>query len=168
MQATEVMLRSLEQSQGYVDRALTGLTAQEFAWKPSPECNSIAFIVWHTARVEDFMVNRLIQRGKEIYEPEGWREKLGTPPDAGYQYTVEKLQAWPVPDMETLRGYARAVREKTIAFIKSANDAKLAEVPRPDRSPDTIGIILGRITTEIALHAGQVCYLRGVQRGLDK
>lgn len=168
MQAADVMMKSLEQSQRYVDNALSGLTAHEFAWKPGPECNSIAFIVWHTARVEDFMVNRMVQRGKELYEVEGWREKLGTPPDAGYQYTDEKLQAWPAPDMETLKGYAMAVREKTIAFLKTAADEKLAEVPRPDRSPDTIGIILGRLSTEIALHAGQVCYLRGVQRGLDK
>ena len=81
---------------------------------------------------------------------------------------MEELQAWPVPKLETLRGYADSVREKTLAFLKSIPPEKLSEVPRPDRSPDSIGIILGRNSTEMALHVGQIAYLRGVQRGLDK
>ena len=33
--------------------ALDGLTSEELAWRPSPEANSIAFIMWHVTRVED-------------------------------------------------------------------------------------------------------------------
>ncbi len=167
MEAKELILKSLEQSQGYLTRALDGLTQEEAAWSPNAECNSIAFTLWHMTRVEDFFVNRVIQRGKELYEAEGWQEKLGTPVKA-YQYTVEELQAWPVPKLEVLRGYADSIRDKTLAYLKSIPAEKLSEVPRPDRSPDSIGDSLGRISTEIALHVGQIAYLRGVQRGLDK
>ena len=167
MEAKELILRSLEQSEGYLTKALDGLTQEEAAWSPGVECNSIAFILWHMTRVEDFFVNRVIQREAELYEAEGWQEKLGTPVKA-YQYTVEELQAWPVPELEVLRGYVNSVREKTVAFLKSIPPEKLSEVPRPDRSPDSIGATLGHISTEIALHVGQIAYLRGVQRGLDK
>ena len=167
MEAKEVILRSLEQSQGYLTKALDGLTQEEAAWSPGVECNSIAFILWHMTRVEDFFVNRVIQRETELYEAEGWQEKLGTPVKA-YQYTVEELQAWSVPELEVIQGYANSVREKTLAFLKSIPPEKLSEVPRPDRSPDSIGATLGHISTEIALHVGQIAYLRGVQRGLDK
>ncbi len=167
MDAKELILRSLEQSQGYLTRALDGLTQEEAAWSPGVECNSIAFILWHTTRVEDLFINRVIQREKELYEAEGWQEKLGTPVKA-YQYTVEELQAWPVPKLEVLRGYANSVREKTLAFLESVAPQKLSELARPDRPPDTVGAILSRISTEIALHIGQIAYLRGVQRGLDK
>ncbi len=167
MEIKEVILKSLEQSQGYLTKALDGLTQEEVAWSPNAECNNIAFILWHTARVEDFFVNRVIQHGKELYEAAGWQEKLDTPIKA-YQYTVEELQTWPVPKLEVLREYANAVREKTLALIKSISPEKLSEVPRPERSPDSIGAILGRISTEIALHTGQIAYLRGAQRGLDK
>ncbi len=116
MEAKELVLRSLEQSQGYVVKTLDGLTQEEFAWSPTAECNSIAFILWHTVRVEDSFVNRVVQHGKELYETEGWREKLGTPAQGtGYGYTAEQLQAWPVPKLEVLRGYANSVREKTLA-----------------------------------------------------
>ena len=106
MEAKELVLASLEQSQGYLTKALDGLTQEEAAWRPNAECNSIAFILWHVTRVEDFFVNRVIQRGKELYEAEGWQEKLGTPVKA-YQYTLEELQAWPVPNLETLRERCR-------------------------------------------------------------
>ncbi len=167
MEATEVILRSLAQSQEYLNKALDGLTQEEAAWSPNAECNSIAFILWHMTRVEDFFVNRVIRRETELYEAECWQEKLGTPFKA-YQYTVEELQAWPVPKLEVLREYANSVREKTLSFLNSIPAEKLSEVPRPDRSPDSIGARLGRTSTEIALHVGQICYLRGIKRGLDK
>ena len=109
----------------------------------------------------------MIQREDELYEVESWREKLGTPVKA-YQFTAEELQAWPVPRLEVLREYADSVREKTLAFFRSIPTERLSEVPRPDRSPDSIGATLGHMSTEIALHVGQIAYLRGVQRGLDK
>ncbi|MBI2329057.1 MAG: DinB family protein [Chloroflexi bacterium] len=168
MEAREVILRSLEQSQSYLTRALAGLTQEEAVWCPATESNSIAFIFWHMTRVEDFFVNRVIQRRDVLYEAEGWREKLGTPvQDTGYGYTAEQLQAWPVPKLEVMRGYAKSVREKTLAFLKSVTPQRLSELARPDRPPDTVGAILTRITTEIALHVGQIAYLRGAQRGLE-
>ena len=167
MDAKEPLLRSLKESHGYLAKALSGLTQEEATWSPSSECNSIAFILWHTIRVEDFFVNRVIQRGKELYEAEKWQDKLGTPAKA-YQLTLEELQAWRAPKLETLREYANSVRQNTLAFLKSIPVEKLSEVPRPDRSPDSIGATLGHMSTEIALHVGQISYLRGMQRGLDK
>jgi len=167
MDAKELLLRSLEESNGYLTRALNGLTQEEATWSPSPECNSIAFILWHMTRVEDFFVNRVIRREKELYETKKWQEKLGTPTKA-YGYTVEELRAWPAPKLEILREYANSVRESTLAFLNSISPERLSEVPRPDRSPDSIGVTLGHVTTEIALHVGQIAYLRGVKRGLDK
>lgn len=167
MEAKDLLLSSLEQSQGYLSKALDGLTQEQATWSPGPECNSIAFILWHTTRVEDFLVNRAIQREKELYESEGWQEKLGTPVKA-YQFTVDELQAWPTPKLEILRAYTDSVREKTLSFLNSVSPEKLSEVPRPDRSPDSIGVTLGHLSVEIALHVGQIAYLRGVQCGLDK
>ena len=170
MEARELIVRSLEQSQEYLTKALDGLTQEEAAWSPGAQCNSIAFILWHIIRVEDFYMNCVVQSENELYEAEGWRQKLGTPAkEMGGGYTTEQLQTWPVPNMEVLRGYANSVREKTLAFLHSVTPQKLSEVvPRPYRSPDRVGVILGHISTEIALHVGQIAYLRGVQRGLNK
>jgi hypothetical protein len=169
MQLAEAMVKSLEQSQGYLNKTLDGLTQEEAAWSPAAESNSMAFILWHVTRVEDFFVNRVILRQVELYEAEGWREKLGTPAkNTGFEYTLEQLRAWPVPKLEILRGYVDSVRKSTLALLRSIAPEKLSELARPDRSPDSIGDILCRITTEIALHVGQIAYIRGIQRGLNK
>jgi hypothetical protein len=169
MQAKEAMLKSLEQSGGYLTRALDGLTQKESAWSPAAESNSIAFILWHVTRVEDFFVNRVIQRQVELYEAEGWREKLGTPAkDTGFEYTFGQLQAWPVPKLEVLRGYTDSVRKSTLALLNSIAPERLSELARPDPSPESIGDILCRNTTQVALHTGQIAYLRGIQRGMNK
>jgi len=80
----------------------------------------------------------------------------------------EQLQAWPVPKLEVLRGYANSVRQKTLALLNSSPREQLSEVPQSDRFPGSIGSILCFMSTEIALHVGQITYLRGGQRGLDK
>jgi uncharacterized damage-inducible protein DinB len=169
MQLSAAIVKSLEQSQGYLTKALDGLTQEEAAFVPAAESNSIAFILWHMTRVEDFFVTRVIQREVELYEAEGWREKLGTPAkDTGFDYTLEQLQAWPVPKLEIMRGYYDSVRKKTLALLKNITSERLSELARPDRSPDSIGDILCRVTTEIALHTGQIAYIRGIKRGLSK
>ena len=103
IEATEVIFGSLENSQDYLMRALDGLTQEEVTWRPGVECNSIAFILWHITRLEDYFVNGVFQHEKEIYEAENWRDKLGTPAkEIGFRYTVEQLQNWPVPQSEDL------------------------------------------------------------------
>jgi uncharacterized damage-inducible protein DinB len=168
MEAKELILRSLDESQGFLAKALDGLTQEEVAWVPKAESNSIAFILWHVIRVEDIWVNRVIQRQDEVYETGNWQERLGTPPkESGYRYTREQLQTWPVPELELLRRYASSVREKTLNLLRSLTPEKLSEVARTDLTTDTVGAILGHLITEIALHVGQINYLRGLQRGLD-
>lgn len=165
MDAKQMVITSLKQTQGYLNRSLEGLTQEDIAWKPGEHCNSISFILWHATRVEDYFFTRVLQRKTALYEADGWMEKLGTPPDSGYGYTVEQLQSWPVPKLEDLRGYADAVRQSTLAYLEQLTPEKVLELVRPDRPPDTIGGMLGRISTEIALHMGQIDYLRGLRCG---
>jgi hypothetical protein len=169
MELADALVKSLKQSRGYLTGALDGLTQEEAAWSPAPESNSIAFILWHITRIEDFYFVRVIQRQTELYESEGWREKLGTPAnESGYGYTVEQLQAWPMPKLEILRGYFDSVRKRTMDLLKEMPEGRLSELARPERPPDTVGDIMCRITTDIDMHTGQIAYLRGIRRGLNK
>ncbi len=167
METKDVILASLNESWGYLTRALDGLTQKEITWTPAPHSNSIGFLLWHVTRAEDFWVNAVIGGGSIIHETEGWRERLGTADDSGgTNYTEEQLRSWPTPKLADLLGYARAVREKTLAVVDTITAEKLPEVPRPKYLEDTVGSILAHLVTEIALHVGQIEYLRGVQRGL--
>lgn len=168
MDIKPLLLKSLDESQEYLAKALEELTAEDFIWTPRVGSNNIIFIFWHMTRVEDIWINRILQDGKEIYESNDWQELLGTPAkESGFQYDEEKLQSWPVPNIDTLRKYAVAVRQKTVAFILSPSDEDLSRVARPGHKYDTVEAILSHLITEIALHAGQIDYLRGMIRELD-
>jgi uncharacterized damage-inducible protein DinB len=168
IEVKEVLTRSLNESWRYLTEATDGLTQEEITWSPAPHCNSLAFILWHVARVEDIWINSVIRHVTGVYSTQGWKEKVGTPArEMGFGYTVEQLQAWPVPKLEDLREYAREVHENTLTFLESLTPEMLLEVPRPNHPTETTGKILAHLITEFALHVGQIDYLRGVHRGLD-
>ena len=168
MEVKEILIRSLNESWRYLIQATDGLTQEEIGWAPAPHCNSIAFILCHVARVEDVWINSVIRITTWVYTDQGWREKLGIPArEMGFGYTEEQLKAWPVPKLEDLMGYASAVHKNTLAVLKSLTPEMLLEVPRPDNPEQTTGVILAHLITEVALHAGQIDYLRGVLRGID-
>jgi uncharacterized damage-inducible protein DinB len=168
MKATEFITKSLEESSEYVFEAIKGLSQVELAWRPKPHSNSIAFLLWHLARVEDFWINRVLLADKELYEAGGWYKKFGTPAqDSGFGYDVSKLDAWPVPAPSLLKEYAGAVREKTLAYLKSLTAVKLDEPRDFGWRKGTTGSALSHLVTEVAEHGGQIGYLRGIMKGIE-
>ena len=167
MDEKEIVKASLAESMDFVRWSVDGLTREEISASARPECNNIAFILWHMTRAEDIWINRVILEGEEIYESSHWREKLGTPAgDSGFRYTVVQLQSWPVPEIDLLMGYAGDVRQKTLEYLDSIPREKLTDRISFLGKSSPIGDILAHMITEIALHAGQVAYLRGLLRGL--
>lgn len=157
-----------------LNTTLEGLSAQELTWRPGPECHSIGFALWHLIRAEDFWLQGFILRQAELYESEGWAQKLGTPPrDNGYRYTAAQLASFPVPPLEKLQAYGKSVRHHTLALLRQLPMAKLDEkYPSshifPQRPEMSIGDVFQHVILELTLHIGQITYLRGMQRGLDK
>jgi len=167
MNITTVLLKSVDESQEYLGKALEELAVEDITWSPKEGSNSIIFIFWHVTRVEDGWINRVLLNSKEIYESEGWQELLDTPiGESGFQYDLEKLRSWPIPDLNALQRYASAVRQQTVAFISSLGTGGLSRVVRPGQKYDTVAAILSHLITEIALHVGQIDYLRGMILGL--
>jgi uncharacterized damage-inducible protein DinB len=168
MKATDLILSSLEENRGYVERNVKGLTKDELVWTPKPHSNSIAFLMWHLARVEDLWINRLLQGGKESYETDGWYKKFGTPAqDTGMGYDVAKLKAWPVPKLELLKEYAVAMRKKTIAYVKSLSEKQLDEEKDYVFLKGTIGWALCHLISEVGEHSGQIGYIKGIIKGIE-
>jgi len=158
MDIKQIFIKSLDESQSYLEKSLKELTQEELCWTPKSDCGSILFIFWHLARVEDFWINRALKGGIEIYESDEWQKLLGTPEkESGVRYDEEKLKSWPKPDKEKVIQYASAARKKTLEYLR--------EIQLGDRV-FTVQDSLTHLITEIALHVGQIDYLRGMIRGL--
>jgi len=168
LKAVDLIKMSLEENRDYIARAIKDLSPDELAWRPKPHSNNIAFLLWHLARVEDLWINRLILGGKSMYETDGWYKKFKTPAqDSGFGYDQAKLAAWPVPTPELLQSYTAAVREKTLAFLKTTDEKKLDEPKDFILNKATVGWALSHLISEIGEHSGQIGYLRGVMRGIE-
>jgi DinB superfamily len=58
------------------DRMLEGLSDQQIRLRPARGVNSIAWIVWPTARVEDVAVNLVVAADRQILD-DAWAARLG-------------------------------------------------------------------------------------------
>ncbi len=168
MKVADFIAASLTESQDYAGQAVNGLTAEELSFRVKPFCNSIVFLLWHLARMEDFWTNRILSGGKEIYETEGWYQKLGTPAgENGLGYDVDKLDKWPAPALELLQSYAAAVRQKTLDYLDKVDEKKLDEARDFPWRKGTVGLALSHLVTEVAEHTGQIGYIKGIMRGIE-
>jgi len=167
MDLKQFIIQSLGENTEYVMRAVKDLTTVELAYRPAPHSNSIAFLCWHVTRVEDLWISRLTGR-KHLYETAGWYQKFGTAAeDFGFGYGVAELDAYKAPPMEVVMGYAMAVRQQTVDYIKGLDLDTLDEVKDFGHRQASIGWALAHLVDEVGEHSGQIGYLRGIQRGIE-
>jgi hypothetical protein len=171
METSDFILHTLEQLQSTVKAAVNGLTHEELTWRPAVEANPIGFILWHQTRAEDVLFHEWIQQKPQVWVTEKWYQRLKlpeNPQDDGWGYTAEQVAAFPVPEVKDLLEYAAATRTQTIEYLKATTPDKLDQVLQTPMGESTIGQTFALLLGEIAQHTGQIAYLRGLQRGLDK
>jgi len=71
-------LRSTTAQQS-VDILFSQLSEAQLRHRPRPDLNSIAWIVWHMARCEDFGVQRLVGYRPQIFDQQEWMARLNVP-----------------------------------------------------------------------------------------
>ena len=182
MEIIALIEQTLEDYWQRMERALDDLAPAELAWRPDAGSNSIAFIVWHVNRVEDRWIQVFARGVQDVWDRDGWHEKLGISDDSfgiGFGLSAEQLGKFPAITKENLDGYRHAVQNETQAYLKSLKAEDLDFVPgrtlRPESSESlerfrgwSIGRMFRQLLAELNQHLGQVSYIRGLQRGLDK
>lgn len=171
MEVKDLIAQTLDSNWDMVQKAVEGLTSEELSKRPTDQCNSIGWLMWHTARAEDILINGSMQQKPQVWIQEGWYKKFNMEPDPedeGYQHTPDQLAAFKVPDLEILKGYWTAVRNNTKAYLNSLRPADL-ERRIPAMTGDgtsSVGDYLAFVLDEVLVHGGQIAYLRGMHRGM--
>jgi hypothetical protein len=189
MEAIKLIQNGLENVTRSIERTLEGLTPAELKWQPRPDANSIGLILFHIARSEDSFIQSMLQGKPQLWESGKWYQRLKKAvDDRGAHYTAEQVASFAVPEMKELRGYIEAVRKLTLQYLKTVTpdmlddkvdlppmgpppkDAPGGKTAPPRRPPfePIVGVILLITVTHAAQHAGEISYLRGLQRGMDK
>jgi len=170
MEIREFIQGALDRVKQTTAKVVDGLSHHELIWRPGPECSSIGLILFHMARFEDTFVQSRILGKPQVWESEKWYEKLNLPiSEIGSGYTAEQIAAFRVPELKDLAGYAEAVRVRTLEYIKGMTDEEFNKVINLPRLGNvTIGALFTIIVVHLAQHVGEISYLRGMQRGLNK
>ena len=154
-----------------LERTLDGLSEDEFHWRPALESNTIDWMVWHMARVEDNWINTRLRETVSIWDRDGWGERIDVGESGnGYGQTAEEIRATPAFDVPLVMEYYRAVRKGTTDYFENemqVEDLK-KEVTHSRYDPISYAWVLGHLLCEEAEHLGQIEYLRGMMRGLNK
>ena len=170
MDFKDIIRMGLEEYMDELRKALDGLTSEERRFQPTPDSHHIDFAVWHMARVEDLWVQGFAQGTQQIWQKDGWSEKFGIPErDSGFGYTLEQLTNLPQFDIDDIMAYYDSVRKETLRHLDGLTAEELARCPNEERRPGySIGKMYSHIIVEESQHVGQIAYIRGIQRGLNK
>jgi len=148
----------------HVDDVTDGLTDEVSSYRPTAEANSIAWLVWHSARVQDAQLCD-IAGIEQVWFREGWVDKFGLdlPRDShGYGHTPEQVGKVKAP-VALLSGYYHAVHRATLEYVASVTPDELARIVDRRWTPAvTASARLVSIIDDCAQHLGQAAYLRGI------
>lgn len=168
MDFRDIIKMALTEYMDDLTKALEGLSPEERRFQPTPESHHIDYVVWHMARVEDGLVNRRIRRGEQVWERDGWADKLGLPErDNGFGYSAEQVANLPQFGFDGIMDYYKSVRANVFQYIDGLTPEDLDVAPSERTPDDTVGRILSHLIVEEAEHVGQVAYIRGIQRGIN-
>jgi uncharacterized damage-inducible protein DinB len=164
MTSADVLVDAFKRVREDVHAAVAGLTPEELALRPGGDANSIAWLVWHLARVQDDHV-AAVAATDQVWTSSGWMQRFGLPldtADTGYSHDSSQVAVVTV-DAETLLGYLDAVHGATLGFLARITDADLDRVVDERWDPPvTMGVRLVSVIADDLQHTGQAAFVRGL------
>jgi hypothetical protein len=148
----------------HVEELTDGLTDEVASYRPTPTANSIAWLIWHSARQQD--VQRADIAGTEqVWLRDGWVDRFGLdlPRESmGYGHSPEEVGRVRA-SADLLKGYAHAVHKATLEYIASVTPDELNRIVDERWDPPvTASVRLVSIVDDGAQHLGQAAYVRGI------
>ena len=162
MSTVSFIQRSLEFTHNALIDARNG-TDEQLHFVPEQGSHSIAWCLWHTARVEDLIMSRVT--GGDLVWSEEWAGKTGLPFDGfGTGMSDDDAREVHVTDMDALNGYQDAVFEQTASFLANATDEDLErEIPARNGTESVGEAISLHMMGHFNGHRGEINTLRGMQ-----
>jgi hypothetical protein len=144
--------------------AVDGLTDEQLAARPAPDANSIAWLVWHLARVQDDHVAD-VAGTEQVWTAQDFVGRFDLPFDSGATgYGMGSEEVGHVrASAALLADYLAAVHGASVDFVAkvTADDLDRVVDERWD-PPVTLGVRLVSVIGDDLQHAGQAAYVRGL------
>ena len=150
---------------GEVRRAVEGLTPEQLVARPGEGANTIGWLVWHLARVQDHHVSELLGVD-QLWATGEWSAAFGLAPDpddTGYGHDPDDVASVRPASVQALLAYADAAQARMVEHLGTLTDADLdCVVDERWDPPVTLGVRLVSVADDAIQHAGQAAYVRGL------
>ncbi|CAN5749562.1 DUF664 domain-containing protein [soil metagenome] len=140
------------------------VSADALLYRPDPDANTIAWLLWHTARVIDSQVAEVAGR-EQVWTADGWAARFAFPFDpsaTGYgqnAHEVGQVQA----GIDDLVGYYDAVHEMVIEYVGGVDEQELDRIVDERWTPPvSAGVRLVSCIEDGLQHVGQASYVLGL------
>lgn len=144
---------------------LEGLPDEALGWRADPDANTIAWLVWHLARVQDDHVAGL-GGGDQVWHTAAWPARFGLDPAddrIGYGDSSGQVGSLRPSDPAALGEYLDAVTDRTLAFLEGAADDDWDRIVDERWDPPvTARVRLASIVSDDLQHVGQAAFVRGL------
>ena len=164
MSSADLLIDAYERIHESVRAATEGLSMEQLHHRLDPEANTLAWLVWHLARVQDDHVAGAFD-SEQVWVAQGWAARFGLalePGDIGYGHTAEEVARVRAP-AELLLDYYEAVHSNTLGHLRGLTDDDLNRVvDRSYEPPVTLAVRLVSVLSDDLQHVGQAAFLRGV------
>ena len=147
--------------------AVEDLDLAQLHHQPGPGANTIAWLIWHLARVQDAQIAELVEE-PQVWESGDWSSRFGLEPDPsnhGYGHTEQEMLGVRSESVDALLAYLDAVDAKTQSALRELSPDDLDRIVDPNWDPPvSLGVRLISIADDCLQHVGQAAYVRGLLR----
>ena len=164
MSAVDFMKQTLEFIHRGFRGAPEGLSNEQLHFVPEGQSHSIAWCMWHGARIEDLFFQQLFQQKKSEWETGGWAEKTGLPEKGfGTGQSTDDARAVVITSLDNFRDYQRKVAELTDQFLGSLTDDDLKREVKMGERTETLGESINlHLVIHLNGHRGEINLIRGM------
>lgn len=153
----------------YCDRAIDGLTVEQFCDTRGGITNSIGWDVWHVVRTIDNIIHFVFEREQPVWLRDSFHERWGLPKvDQGTGQDPSDAYSMRFPAPAEFTSYTKAVADAVVPRIANMTDAYLSETQtiRPWGPIPRMEAILHGLIGHGNGHLGRASYARTLF-GLD-
>ena len=162
--SAEILSEAYSRIRSVVHSSLQGASPEVLTFRVDPGANTMAWLIWHLARVQDDHIADLLGQ-EQVWTAGGWVDRFGLPFDrgaTGFRQSAADVAAVRA-DAELLQGYYDAVHARTMDYLATLTGEDFDRVVDTAWDPPvTLAVRLVSILADDLQHAGQASYVRGL------
>ncbi|MEJ7800061.1 MAG: DinB family protein [Ilumatobacter sp.] len=168
MNVSQLLLELFGRIPPLVADAVDGLEPDQLVERPAEGANTVGWLLWHLARVQDDHVGEILGE-EQVWVVGDWPSRFGLEPDpsnTGYGHSADEVLSVRPDGAAAITGYLDAVQQRTVTMVRGLTPDELDRLVDEGWDPPvTLGVRLVSIADDGLQHVGQAAYVKRLVGG---